>query len=781
MLTFPRLIDFINVTIKRIFRIKLIGFILLGAALLRIIFLVQHFENNPTWDTPVVDAFYHDQWAQEISAGDIWGDGPFFRAPLYPYILAAIYAVFGHNYLMPRLMQLLLGLLSIFMVYRIGQKLFSERTGHLAAGMMALYGLFVFFEGELLLDSFALFLNLVVIWWLITIPPASSAWKWLAAGALVGLAALARPNILIFIPVVVFWIFVPKPRLAQKGRKASLFLLGTLLLIAPVTLRNYLVGQDWVLISSQGGVNFYIGNNAEADGFSATFPGLGSNWDYADVTFLARQATNKNLKPSEISRFYFKKGLKFITTQPFDFLKLIARKLYLLFNATEISNNLDYHFARRFTPVLNWLPLNFGITGPLLFLGLLLMRRREIPVNRETGLMLGFVIAYSVSLLAFFITARFRLVLLPFFLIISAAALDWLLSHLQQKRFNVLIQVFIFLIAAAWLINSKWVGQNRKSVLAESYVRIGNCFLRNGQEHRAVLEFSRALSIDSTQALANLNKGVIYFKLGNSELAEAAFRREMQINPQEPRAYDNLSVLYRNQQKFSRAQKYAREAIQLRPNLVSAHYNLALALDAAGFRARALQALDSALKLPLAEFARINYLKGQLHQSAGDLEQARICYSQVISEKSESSLASTINLSRMMNQNLASNLSLDHLQAKAWYNLGIISLQENKIAVARQNFEMATRLNPKLHEAWENLGLIYDAEKNHIRALALLQQAVNLAPENAVYHFNLGLVWAKLGKFKETKSAFETALRLNPDFRAAREKLAVVERIMGGT
>ena len=40
-------------------------------------------------------------------------------------------------------------------------------------------------------------------------------------------------------------------------------LLGLLVAIAPVTLRNYALGSDVVLISSNAGINFYLGNNPD--------------------------------------------------------------------------------------------------------------------------------------------------------------------------------------------------------------------------------------------------------------------------------------------------------------------------------------------------------------------------------------------------------------------------------------------------------------------------------------------------------------------------------------
>lgn len=765
-------IYFRNVTHTLIFRIRPIGLILFAALGLRIIFLVQQFQHNPTFDTPVVDALYHDQWAQEIAAGKP-ADGPFFRAPLYPYLLAAIYATFGHNYFLPRILQHLLGLLSIYLTYRIGRKIFSDRIALLAAGMMTGYGLFLFFEGELLLDSLALLLNLAAIAGLISLKPERTA-PWLATGALVGLAALARPNVLLFVPVVIGWIYRTFTTEARTKRhfKAILFLAGVALLLAPVTLHNFFVGKDQVLIASQGGINFYIGNNPAADGYSATFPGLGSNWNYADVAFQANLAAGRKLKPSEISSFYFRRGLQFIQNQPVDFFKLLVRKVYLLFNATEISNNFDFYFSRKFTPVLYFQPLHFGIVGPLLILSWFLIWRKQISLSREGGLVLIFIFTYSLSLMAFFIFDRIRLALIPFFLIFAAAALNWLTERITRRE--KLLGTVAVLVLAGGLINSHWIGPNPQSVAAESHLRLGNCWLRKGDETRALEEFSRALAADSTQPLAHLNRGVIFFRQEYLDQAAKAFRQEIRRHPGEALAYNNLAVVYRNLGDFSAAGKMARQAISQRPNLESAHYNLALALEAAGDRDSALRMLDSALASPLVSFPRLHYLKGQLYQTTSAVEKAKASFQQVISQPASSSLATTLNLSDLMQPGSPDN-DLQKLQAKAWYNLGVIALHERNLSAAKSQFEHAQINDPALHEAWENLGLIYDAERNYAKALPLLQQAVILAPENAVYHFNLGLVWARLGNFTAAKMEFETALRYDPQFTVARERLAQVE------
>ena len=56
-------------------------------------------------------------------------------------------------------------------------------------------------------------------------------------------------------------------RLSNDNEMIVLFALGIILVISPVTIRNWVVGRDLVLLTSQAGQNFYIGNNPRASGF----------------------------------------------------------------------------------------------------------------------------------------------------------------------------------------------------------------------------------------------------------------------------------------------------------------------------------------------------------------------------------------------------------------------------------------------------------------------------------------------------------------------------------
>lgn len=118
-------------TLSRPLLIPLLIFTL--AFTVRLVYLVQ-MRDNPTFSCPQMDADYHDRWARQIAAGDWVGREVFFRAPLYPYFLGALYAVYGPNYVQVRLVQFLLGALTCALICLIGFRAHGRAVG-IAAGV----------------------------------------------------------------------------------------------------------------------------------------------------------------------------------------------------------------------------------------------------------------------------------------------------------------------------------------------------------------------------------------------------------------------------------------------------------------------------------------------------------------------------------------------------------------------------------------------------------------------------------------------------------------------
>ena len=158
------------------------------------------------FDVLMGDARSYDLWAQRLAAGDWIGADVFYQAPLYPYFLGVLYAVFGRDLLMVRLIQAMVGAAAVVLLSSAGERLFSRRVG-LAAGLaLALYAPAIFFDGLLqksVLDVFFICLSIWVVSRLVDRP--RSAPLWLGLGASMGALSLTRENALALVAVAAAW------------------------------------------------------------------------------------------------------------------------------------------------------------------------------------------------------------------------------------------------------------------------------------------------------------------------------------------------------------------------------------------------------------------------------------------------------------------------------------------------------------------------------------------------------------------------------------------------
>ncbi|MCX6641003.1 MAG: tetratricopeptide repeat protein [bacterium] len=546
-----------------------------GIALLVRIIYVSQLAATPFFQAPIIDAEYHDAWAREILRLGIGHEQTFFRAPLYPYFLALVYSLTHGSFFAARLAQALLGTSTALLTYLLALQLNPRRGIALIAGLgTALYGMLVFYDGELLVET--LFIPLLLSACLIYSLARQSKYSFylVLAGLFLGLAAITRASALILVPIFILDLFWPKLKkgdLPRSAIKSFIFLTGCFLPIIPVTYHNVHTGGDFVLIASQGGINFYIGNNASADGVHANLPGVGSNWDVPGASALAFEAKGKVLKSSEVSDYYYQKGWQFVFEQPSAWAKLMLKKLCAFWNKLEISNNRDLYFFRYETSIMPLLRLlGFWIVAPLGLLGMLIgWQSKLLP-----GWFLSVVPVYMAGVIFYFVTARFRVVIVPFMLIFAGLAIYELLEKrqpfLQKER---LINLGVLLLFGFFVNTNPW-GFSRENS-AHSYFSLGNAYLKSGNYPKAFEEYHAALQADSTFPQVHLNLGVLAYQQGNLEGAAEEYERELGLYPNDARATNNLGVIRFEQGKLEEARGLYEKAADLKPYYQDAIVNLA--------------------------------------------------------------------------------------------------------------------------------------------------------------------------------------------------------------
>ena len=240
------------------------------------------------------------------------------------------------------------------------------------------------------------------------------------AGLLFGLLILNRPNAIVAVAGMLIVLL-----LVKRMRVAVLVFAGVMAALAPVVIRNAVVSRQFALVSSQGGLNFYIGNSPAATGHYVAVPGVRANIEgqAEDTRRVAEEAAGRPLTDSDVSRHFTRMAWAWIRTHPADAARLFARKLALVFNARHQWLDFSYPYYAYDTGSLLWALFSGAwLLVPLGLTGLVVCR----PPGRraEYAAWAAFVPLYAISVAIFFVGERYRLPLLIALCAPAGAALD---------------------------------------------------------------------------------------------------------------------------------------------------------------------------------------------------------------------------------------------------------------------------------------------------------------------------------------------------------------------
>jgi len=326
------------------------------------------------------------------------------RAPLFPFILAGVFKFFGQGYWPTRIFQVCISSLVPVITYLIGKEIAHERVGRVSAYISIFYPFYVFYSGYVLTETLFVFLSCLSLLYLIRfIKTGSYQDSWLS-GIFLGLSALTRPIALGFgLFFIMCYFFVSRRRL-----KGVVIILATMfLVVSPWTIRNYIVFEKFVPITTEVGRVFYSGNN----------PMNKTGGCIRDIDFIEPEET-VSMGEVEASNYMFKKGLEFTRDNPWVFFKVSIKKLGRLWRVfpfyTSGFTDIKYKLISMFS---------YGLILPFFLIGLFLSMR-----NWKLVLPLYCLIVYtSIFCMIFYGTMRFRLPIMPAVIVLGSVGIDRLL------------------------------------------------------------------------------------------------------------------------------------------------------------------------------------------------------------------------------------------------------------------------------------------------------------------------------------------------------------------
>ena len=407
------------------------------------------------WFNP--PAFSDDKDYKEIARNITEGRGytlegkpTAYRTPGYPIVIACTYKLFGYTNYPIRILQVFLDLGSCFLLFLIGRKFFSERVALLASGIFAFFPAQILYTCEFMTETSFTFILLLIVWLVLSNNSLHGIQRNVVIGLLIGIAILIRSTALLlpFIIMLSRWKFGLSLRKNLIG--LAVISVTAVVILSPWLVRNYSTFHR-ISITSNTGVNFWIGNHAGASG-SYSFP--------KDNNPLEEIKDNY-----ECSDLGMKLGKEFITAHPGEYLILLAKKFAHFFSAdywlmTTIQyfpNAKEYpNAASLFSKINPWLFWSIQLPFVLILLaGTFGLVCRGTSEQNITFILWTTILYWLVVHLIFYAGARYRFPIVPF--IILAAAYAWYLW--RERRYcctKIRTALFVILIA---LFLGGWIAE----------------------------------------------------------------------------------------------------------------------------------------------------------------------------------------------------------------------------------------------------------------------------------------------------------------------------------
>ncbi|MFC1705739.1 tetratricopeptide repeat protein [Planctomycetota bacterium] len=675
---------------EKLLRIAIVVF--LGALLLRGLYLVEFME-LPEFQFPAVDGRHRDYVAWHMAGGtgeldkgteDPQVDStPYLRPPLYPFFLSLIYRVCGHDYVAARAAQALLGSVSCVLACLVAAHLYGHVVAALCGVAAATYWVLIYYDVQLREPVLVAFLMLTIVLTMFSYRREPGAGKALLCGGLIGLSTLVRPNLLLFIPLAAAWCALVLDQAVTRRRRMVLGLLvlsGAALAISPATIRNYLRSNEFVLISSYGGINLYANNNPEVLGLEAhipkPLPELRSAFDYPAFVRYVEAKTGRKVTHSEVSGYFVRQTVEFALSNPLHLLQLVGKRLLVFWWNFEIPTERDLNSSRRESPLLRLLPLDFGAVLSCGLLGLLLTfvgpwRREQFP-RHDLVLILLLLGTYYLSYFLVFPPARHRAPLVPFVATFAGYFIFRLGVMIRERKAG---RAIACIVAAVCLYGVTSVNYFDYHV---------------GKEK------------------ATFDRAVAYERHGNWEEAVRYYRRALEYVPRDYATRNNLGGILCELEEFDEAISHLGEAVKLMPESVAAAANLARArrLHQGKLASCGPEGLSAVPRAAREHVTEGNVLAGQDRIDAA-VEQ----YQQAIAVRPDFAVA--------------------HFKLA-----GALQAQGRTLA-ATDEYRAVLRCNPNHAEGHNNLGSLLAAEGHMAEAILSFRQALLLNPDYEIARKNL--------------------------------------------
>ncbi|MDI6763299.1 MAG: tetratricopeptide repeat protein [Thermodesulfobacteriota bacterium] len=312
------------------------------------------------------------------------------------------------------------------------------------------------------------------------------------------------------------------------------------------------------------------------------------------------------------------------------------------------------------------------------------------------------------------------------------------------------VGIVAFVIIIIWVLSKDQQNRAiREEKSAEFYNNRGVTFIKEGQDEKAIEDFSKAISIDPNNSQAYANRGYAnYLKLDNTKAIED-LNKALNISPNFPRAYFLRALVHMSNTAYEKAIEDLNKAIASDPNFDIAYVRRGFIKFIKNWDDEALTDFNKAIGLNPKNVKAYLY-RARVYIRKMDYESANSDFEQAIS----------------INPN----------DAEAYSSRGYMNYRRGQVYKAIDDYTKAIEINPKHSGAYDNRGYIYLDLGKYQSATKDFKKAVELDDKYVDAYIGLSIAFFRQKAFEQAKTHYQKTIDIEP---LSREGADALERKKG--
>lgn len=373
---------------------------------------------------PVSDSVMYHEFAKSISSGNGYafpaGNLTAYWPVGTPAIYAFLYTLFGESFIVIAVFNVVVGLLTLVLIMLLARLWFNESTAYIVGILYAIWPSQIQFTTILASETiFNVFILLGLFFWYR--PQSNTLFNWIIGTIFFVAATYVRPIALLIPFILIGLSFLRGFNYKQLFSSSIVTLITMTILITPWAVRNYDLFDEFVLISTNGGPVFWMGNNPDSTGEYMPLP---ENLEFDSET--------------ERADYFKSEALKHIKEEPGIFAKRLIKRFVDYYRSENIGVNWNIEGIKQQGLDKTVLPLKLISSGYWVLLVLLAVYggigliRSEGFYNATTATPIIALIGYNTVLHTIIASGdRYHFPIIPFIGLLAAHALFKIKNRMQ--------------------------------------------------------------------------------------------------------------------------------------------------------------------------------------------------------------------------------------------------------------------------------------------------------------------------------------------------------------